>query len=180
MKRLLLVLSLLAMTTPPARGQVSLPAAVLDSAAARIASPILNRLDRAWTAGDGLRFAAEFTEESDVINVSGSHLHGRSAIATQLQGMFSSVFKGSIHRARTLEMAQLLSDSIVLVVSSAIIDGAGPSADGLPNPGTLLLSSMAISFRHPRPPLRRASAIIARQEGAEFEAFPQPCYTAAP
>lgn len=129
MKRLLLVLSLLAMTTPPARGQVSLPAAVLDSAAARIATPILNRLDRAWTAGDGLRFAAEFTEESDVINVSGSHLHGRSAIATQLQGMFSSVFKGSIHRARTLEMAQLLSDSIVLVVSSAIIDvPAGPLA----------------------------------------------------
>jgi hypothetical protein len=46
------------------------------------------------------------TDDADVINVSGDHLRTRSGIATQLQAMFGGVFKGSTHRARTLEMTR--------------------------------------------------------------------------
>jgi uncharacterized protein (TIGR02246 family) len=112
-----------------ASAQVSVRPSEVDPAAARIASPILARLDRAWTDGDGGRFAAEFTDDADVINVSGEHLRTRSGIATQLQAMFGGVFRRSIHRSRALEMARYLAPGVIIVVSSSVIDvPAGPPA----------------------------------------------------
>lgn len=113
-----------------ASAQVTVPpSAEVDPAAARIASPILERLDRAWTAGEGARFAAEFTDDADVINVNGNHLRTRSGIATQLQAMFGGVFRGSTHRPRTLELARYLAPGVIIVVSSSLIDvPAGPLA----------------------------------------------------
>jgi uncharacterized protein (TIGR02246 family) len=112
-----------------APAQVGVRPPEIDPAAARIASPILERLDRAWTDGDGGRFAAEFTDDADVINVSGDHLRTRSGITTQLQAMFGGVFKGSTHRSRTLEMTRSLAPGVIIVVSSSVIDvPAGPLA----------------------------------------------------
>ena len=112
-----------------AAAQVSVRPPEVDPAAARIASPILERLDRAWTAGEGGRFAAEFTGDADVINVSGEHLRTRSGIAAQLQAMFGGVFRGSSHRSRTLEMTRYLAPGVIIVVSSSVIDvPAGPLA----------------------------------------------------
>lgn len=103
--------------------------AEVDTAAARIATPILERLDAAWTAGDAARFAAEFSDDADVINVSGDHFHTRADIAKQTQAIFSTVFKGSTHRSRTLELARYLGDGMIIVVSSSVIDvPAGPVA----------------------------------------------------
>jgi len=130
MKSLLLTLLLLSCASNHGFGQTnSPPSRLIDTAAARIASPIITRLDSAWNTGDGVRFAAEFTNDSDVINVSGTHLHGRADIASQLQSIFSTVFKGSVHRSRTLEMARYLADSLIIVLSSSVIDvPTGPLA----------------------------------------------------
>ena len=130
MKCLFLASSLLSFASINASGQINRPPArLIDTAAAGIASPILTRLDSAWNAGDGVRFAAEFTNDSDVINVSGTHLRGRSDIASQMQSIFNTVFKSSVHRSRTLELARYLADSIIIVVSSSVIDvPAGPLA----------------------------------------------------
>lgn len=74
-----------------AAAQVSVrSSADVDPAAARTASPLLERLDRASTAGDGARFAAEFSADADVINVSGDHFRSRSDIAKQMQSQPSS------------------------------------------------------------------------------------------
>jgi uncharacterized protein (TIGR02246 family) len=130
MKHLLPVLSLLLMTSTNAWAQNKpAPAGDIDAAAERIVSPILNRLDGAWTAGDAVKFAAEFTEDSNVINVAGTHIRGRTALEKQIQSIVSTVFKNSVHRSRTVELARHLSESIILVVSSGIIDvPAGPLA----------------------------------------------------
>lgn len=130
MRCLLLALSLLSFASMNGSGQPNPPPArLIDTSAARIASQIITRLDSAWNTSDGVRFAAEFTADSDVINVSGTHLHGRADIASQMQSIFSTVFKGSVHRSRTLEMARYLADSIIIVVSSSVIDvPAGPLA----------------------------------------------------
>lgn len=130
MRSLLLALSLLSFASISGSGQPNRPPGrLIDTAAARIASHIITRLDSAWNAGDGVQFAAEFTDDSDVINVSGTHLRGRVDIASQMQSIFSTVFKGSVHRSRTLEMARYLADSIIIVVSSSVIDvPAGPLA----------------------------------------------------
>jgi len=89
--------------------------------AADVARPILDRLDAAWTKGDGAAFAAQFTEDADVINVNGTPFRGRPAIARQMQLIFDTAFKGSTHQDRRLEEARNLTPDIVLVVSSATI-----------------------------------------------------------
>lgn len=125
-----LVLVLVPMTSAKVSGQAKTSAdRAIDAAAAGIASPILDRLDAAWDAGDATRFAAEFSEDADVINISGTHFRGRSDIAKQMRSIFNSVFKGSTHRVRNLEMARHLADGVMVVVSSGVIDvPAGPLA----------------------------------------------------
>lgn len=130
MKASFLTLLVLLPMAAHASAQVSVRmSAEVEPAAARIASSILERLDSAWNAGNGARFAAEFTDDADVINVSGDHFRTRSDIATQMQSIFGTVFRGSTHRSRTLELARYLADGIIIVVSSSVIDvPAGPLA----------------------------------------------------
>jgi len=75
-----------------------------DMAAMPIAAPILDRLDAAWDAADGARFAAEFTDEADVINIFGEPYKGRADLARRMQFIFDELFKGSRHAGRELEM----------------------------------------------------------------------------
>jgi uncharacterized protein (TIGR02246 family) len=112
---------------------VSLDARATDAPgqreAAALVSPILARLDAAWNAADGAAFAAEFTDDAEVINIFGGRLRGRPDIASRMQNILSTIFKGSRHRSRSLEVARFLTDGIVLAVSSAIVDvPAGPQA----------------------------------------------------
>lgn len=93
--------------------------------ALQIASNILARLDRAWNAADGPMFAAEFTEAADVVNLFGAHIHGRAAVAERTQFIFGTIFKGSEHRHRQLELARFLADGVVLAISSAIVGVPG-------------------------------------------------------
>lgn len=82
---------------------------------------VLDRLDAAWDAMDGARFASEFTEDADVININGSRFVGRADLARQMQFLFDGRFKGSRHSARTVEHVQDLAPGLILIVSSAAI-----------------------------------------------------------
>lgn len=107
---------------------------------AAVATAVLTRLDRAWNAGDGDAFAAEFTVDTDVININGTHFRGRPALAKQMRSIFETVFKGSTHRSRNLELARHLDDDVILAVSSAEIDvPAGPLAPQARSRQTLVL-----------------------------------------
>lgn len=105
-----------------------------------IASELLERLDHAWTAGDGAAFASEFSEDADIINIFGGHFHGRAAIAERMQAIFDTIFKGSVHRSRTLESVRELSADILVAVSSARVDvPSGPQAPQIVNRQTVVL-----------------------------------------
>jgi uncharacterized protein (TIGR02246 family) len=100
-----------------------------EAAAYPVVQQVLGRLDQAWTAMDGARFAAEFTRDADVINVNGSRFVGRADVARQMQFLFDGRFKGSRHASREIELVRELAPGLVLSVSSATIltpAGANP------------------------------------------------------
>jgi uncharacterized protein (TIGR02246 family) len=113
---------------------------VVPEDARQIASQVLGRLDAAWNAADGRAFAAEFAADADLINLFGGYYHGRPDIGTRMQSIFDTIFKGSRHRERILELSHFISDDALLVVSSAHVDvPAGPMAPELHSRQTFLL-----------------------------------------
>jgi uncharacterized protein (TIGR02246 family) len=112
----------------------------IQSQAARHASAVLGRLDAAWNAGDGAAFAAEFTENADVINIFGVHFQGRSDISKRMQTIFDGLFRGSVHRARDVEIARHVAPDAILVVSSSVVEvPSGPLSPRTRNRQTFLL-----------------------------------------
>jgi uncharacterized protein (TIGR02246 family) len=151
------------------------PAAPVDAAVA--ASQVLKRLDSAWNAADGARFAAEFSEDADVINIFGAHFSGRADIAKRMQSIFETVFKGSTHRSRKLEMARYLSqDAIIALSSSGVAVSAGPLAPETRNRRTFILtkSGDAWRIRHWHNTTIRDQEQKAERRHAEPAAAPDP------
>ena len=56
---------------------------------------IHHRMIDAWNAGDGVAFAAPFTDDADFVAFEGTHLKGRREIASFHRQMFETVVKGS-------------------------------------------------------------------------------------
>jgi uncharacterized protein (TIGR02246 family) len=125
------------------------PAAPVEAAV--VASDVLHRLDSAWNAADAAKFAAEFGDEADLINIFGAHFNGRAEIEQRIQSIFDTIYKGSTHRSRTLEMAHYLSpDTILALSSNEIAVPAGPLAPVSKNRQTFILtkSSGTWQIRH--------------------------------
>jgi uncharacterized protein (TIGR02246 family) len=118
----------------------------VDAAAA--ASEVLQRLDTAWNAADAARFAAEFSDDADLINIFGAHFSGRSDIEKRIRSIFDTIFKGSTHRSRRLETARCLSPDTILAISSAeIAVPAGPLAPETKNRQTFILVKNGDTWR---------------------------------
>jgi uncharacterized protein (TIGR02246 family) len=116
--------------------------------ATEIASHVLDKLDAAWNLGDGEAFAAEFTEDADLINIFGEFYHGRPDVTTRMQLIFDTIFKGSRHAQRDLEIAYFLSPDTVLAVSAARVEvPAGPLAPQARNRQTFILRQIADAWR---------------------------------
>lgn len=114
--------------------------AVIESAAAQAAAPVLDRLNAAWDAGDGAAFAAQFTVDADVINIFGEHFRGGSDLVRRMQFIFDGIFKGSRHVERNLEIARHLDEGTILVVTSSLIAvPQGPLAPETRNRQTFIL-----------------------------------------
>jgi uncharacterized protein (TIGR02246 family) len=95
----------------------------------RVAAAVLARLDAAWNLASGAEFAAAFAEDAQVVNVFGARIEGRAALADRMQFIFDGIFRGSTHRARTLEYTTEVTDGVVLAVSLAEVDvPTGPLA----------------------------------------------------
>lgn len=142
MKRLwsLIAISTLLAQATHAQDATADPPATAEARA--IATEVLDRLDVAWTAGNGTAFASEFADDADVINIFGGYFHGRAAIAERMQLIFDTIFKNSVHRSRTLEAVRNLDTDIIVAVSSARVDvPAGPQAPQIQNRQTFILVS---------------------------------------
>ncbi len=141
--KILAVLSLAALSPSMARAQPTGgdgPAVSVEADATAIATPVLDRLNAAWDAGDGAGFAAQFTADADVINIFGEHFRGGPDLVRRMQFIFDGIFKGSRHVERNLEIARHLDEATILVVTSSLIAvPQGPLAPETRNRQTFVL-----------------------------------------
>src|SRR5687767_7824762 len=75
---------------------------------------IVQQLETAWNAGDGVAFAAPLSDDADFVNIRAEHVRGREAIAAGHVGIFRSIYAGSTNRY-AIETARLLTPDIALV-----------------------------------------------------------------
>ncbi len=136
------ILALVTFGAALAFGQERSPDRDIDAKAAQPIRAVLGKLNQAWNAADGGAFASQFTADADVININGTHFRGQPDLAKQMQLIFDTVFKGSKHSARTLEVARYLSEDTILAVSSAVIEvPRGPLAPEARSRQTIILVS---------------------------------------
>ncbi len=98
------------MTTTRTRTQAVTPAT-------EVASRLLTQLETAWNNGDGGAFGGLYTEDASFVTVRGEHIVGRPAIAGGHQGIFETIYAGSVNRMELVSADELV-DGVVLAVSS--------------------------------------------------------------
>ena len=63
--------------------------------AVAVVEPILEHLQQAWNAGDGMGFAGPFAEDADFVEIRGGHHHGAVAVGRGHEAIFSTIYAGS-------------------------------------------------------------------------------------
>ena len=63
---------------------------------------VITELERAWNAGDGAAWAANFAEDADFVDVVGRVQQGRDVIASEHQKIFDTIYRGSQIVIRTV------------------------------------------------------------------------------
>ena len=89
---------------------------------------ILQQLQSAWNAGDGVAFGTPMTEDADFVTIRGDHLRGRQAIVVSHSGIFSSIYAGSRNQL-SLESVRMLDENVGLVHVRSVLEApTGPLA----------------------------------------------------
>lgn len=89
---------------------------------------VVRHLQAAWNNGDGVGFAAPFSEDADFVNIFGMHARGRNAIAAGHQQILHTVYAGSTLRTQ-LKQARLIAWNVALLhLSSRLQVPSGPLA----------------------------------------------------
>ena len=70
--------------------------------------------EAAWNRGDGVAFAAAFSEDSDFINVPGDLVQGRTMIATRHGAILAGPLKGS-HNTISIRTVTVVKTDLVIV-----------------------------------------------------------------
>ena len=100
----------------------------IDDADRAAVTAIIAELEAAWNAGDGARFAAPFADDADFVNIRADHFQGRDAIAGGHDGIFRTIYAGSVN-GYTVEAVRLLRADVALVRVQAALDvPSGPFA----------------------------------------------------
>lgn len=87
---------------------------------------LVQALETAWNAGDGVAFGATMTDNADFVTIRAEHFVGRDVIAAGHAEIFRTVFLGSTIRY-TLDTARLLTPDLALVHARSALDvPAGP------------------------------------------------------
>jgi uncharacterized protein (TIGR02246 family) len=82
---------------------------------------IVEQLEAAWNAGDGMAFGAVFADESDFVDIRGGHHRGGAQIGRGHQALFDSIYSGSTVRMR-LDIARPLAAGFILAVATSTLD----------------------------------------------------------
>jgi uncharacterized protein (TIGR02246 family) len=89
---------------------------------------IVQKLQAAWNAGDGDAFAEPFAENADFVTMRAEHMRGRATIASGHNGIFRTIYAGSVVQL-TIEALRLLRPDVALLhVHSQLDAPTGPMA----------------------------------------------------
>ncbi len=96
------------------------------SDAVAVAEPILEQLEQAWNAGDGMGFAGPFADDADFVEIRGGHHHGAVAVGRGHEAIFSTIYVGSTVDLE-LEKARIVGPGVVVaLVHSTMTAPTGP------------------------------------------------------
>ena len=94
----------------------------------RIVSDLMAELENAWNAGDGSAFAQPFAEDADFVNIRGEHFRTREAIAKGHQGIFNTIYKGSVVRYQLTGVRAIVPGILLAHVKTTLKSPTGPLA----------------------------------------------------
>src|SRR4029453_7517956 len=94
----------------------------------KIVSDIVGELERAWNSSDGAAFARPFTDDADFVNIRGEHFRTREAITKGHQGIFNTIYKGSVVRYQVIGARAIAPGVLLAHVKSALKAPTGPLA----------------------------------------------------
>jgi uncharacterized protein (TIGR02246 family) len=100
----------------------------LDPGPTTVALDLLHRLQTAWNAGDGAGFGRAYAADASFVTIRGEHIVGSTAIGAGHQGIFGSIYAGSVNDM-ALVRAEEVAPGVVLALSLNTLDvPAGPLA----------------------------------------------------
>lgn len=101
---------------------------------------ILTGLTRAWAAGDGVAWGANFAEDAVFVDVLGNLHRGRDEIARSHQRIFDTIYRDS-HLVDFEQVAQrsIGEDTLIVHTMSVLRVPAGPRAGDTPSTQTMVV-----------------------------------------
>ena len=100
----------------------------MDSNGERIVSDLISELERAWNTADGAAFGRPFAEDADFVNIRGEHFRTRAAIAKGHQGIFNTIYKGSVVQFQVIGVRAIAPVVLLAHVRSTLKAPTGPLA----------------------------------------------------
>lgn len=90
------------------------------------------RLERAWNAADGAAYGGAFTEDASFVNVRGDAADGQAAIVAGHQGIFDTIYRGSVVHYDVQKVWDL-ADGMILARGHATLEVPGGPLAGTHN-----------------------------------------------
>jgi uncharacterized protein (TIGR02246 family) len=93
-----------------------------------VAQGVFDRLETAWNAADGTAFGRAYTPDAPFVNIRGELIVGSDAIGAGHDGIFHSVYAGSVNQMEVVR-AEELTEGVVLAISCNTLEcPTGPLA----------------------------------------------------
>ena len=93
-----------------------------------MAHEVLGRLEAAWNDGDGVAFGDVYAPDASFVTIRGEHIVGDAAIGAGHDGIFRTIYAGSVNRME-LVRANEIAEGVILAVSVNTLDcPTGPLA----------------------------------------------------
>ena len=89
---------------------------------------LLSHLETAWNSADASKFAAEFTEDADFVNIRGDYISGRQAIVQGHADIWGGIYAGSTVRYRLSHLRALRPGVLLAHLEAALHVPVGPMA----------------------------------------------------
>ena len=100
----------------------------MDFHGERIVSDVVSELEKAWNAADGAGFGRPFADDADFVNIRGEHFRTREAIAKGHQGIFDTIYKGSLVRYQLVGVREIARGVLLAHAKSTLKAPTGPLA----------------------------------------------------